>query len=286
MSHFTSIDVEILCQMQNFMLKVRLYLYHHWAILVAHRATYLVTGIVLPEISMIWWEYKANSMHASRDVIKFDIDVREVHSSWKTQKLVGGQETRNQNSFLCQSLPEITNSWRFTSGLINESVGRSKRYRPKSGYFDSQNILNRCTILWTSVILFLGLVQTWYTVLLVWPISWITCFVMVMLWCVCAVFNLKSSVAIMYELCTHDWAQNVQRAIAQVGFNSKYWLHCYSSFRVTRPKIENLRWQFGDDIDFITYRTFVTSLVQKLKKKYVHKIMSQGTDYKSVYSHF
>ena len=65
----------------------------------AHRATYLVTGMVLPEISMIWLEYKANSMHASRDVNKFDIDVREVHSSWKTQKLVGSQETRNQKQF-------------------------------------------------------------------------------------------------------------------------------------------------------------------------------------------
>ena len=81
-------------------------------------------------------------------------------------------------------------------------------------------------------------------------------------------------------------AQNVQRAIAQVRFNLRYWLHCHSNFRITRTKIENLRWQVSEDINFITYRKFVTSLVQKLKKKCVHKLVSQGTDYKSVYSHF
>ena len=44
---------------------------------------------------------------------------------------------------------------------------------------------------------------------------------------------------------------------SQVGFNSRYWLHCHSNVRVSRTKIENLRWE---DIKFITFR-----------KKCVHK---------------
>ena len=76
------------------------------------------------------------------------------------------------------------------------------------------------------------------------------------------------------------------RPIAQIGFNSRYWLYCNSNLRVSRTKIKNLRWQVSEDINFITCGKFVTSLVQKLKKKCVHEIVSQGTDYKSVYSHF
>ena len=57
------------------------------------------------------------------------------------------------------------------------------------------------------------------------------------------------------------------RPIAQIGFNSRYWLYCNLSLRVSRTKIKNLRWQVSEDINFITCGKFVTSLVQKLKKK-------------------
>ena len=57
----------------------------------------------------------------------------------------------------------------------------------------------------------------------------------------------------------------------QIGFKLRYWLHCHSNLRVSRAKIENLRWQFGGDIIRVTFKQFVTSLVQQLKKKCVHK---------------
>ena len=57
----------------------------------------------------------------------------------------------------------------------------------------------------------------------------------------------------------------------KVGFNSRYWLHCHSNLRVSRTKIEDLRGQFGEDIKYITFRKFVTLLVQQLKKKCGHK---------------
>ena len=50
---------------------------------------------------------------------------------------------------------------------------------------------------------------------------------------------------------------------AQVRFNSKYWLHCHSNVIVYRTKSESLRWQVGEDIHFITFEKYVTSLVKK-----------------------
>ena len=51
---------------------------------------------------------------------------------------------------------------------------------------------------------------------------------------------------------------------AQVGFNSRYWLHCqwlyhlfFLNLRVSRTEIENLRCQVGE----ITFRKLVTLLV-------------------------
>ena len=52
---------------------------------------------------------------------------------------------------------------------------------------------------------------------------------------------------------------------AQVGFNSRYWLHCHSNSRVSRTKIENLKWRIGGDIISLTFGKFVRSQVQKLK---------------------
>ena len=56
-----------------------------------------------------------------------------------------------------------------------------------------------------------------------------------------------------------------------VGFNSRYWLHCHSNLRVSRTNTVNLRWQFGEDINVITFGRFVTLLVPQCKKKCVHK---------------
>ena len=53
--------------------------------------------------------------------------------------------------------------------------------------------------------------------------------------------------------------------ITQVGFNSRYLLHCHSSSRVSRTKIENLKWRISGDIIQLSFRKFVTSQVQKLK---------------------
>ena len=64
------------------------------------------------------------------------------------------------------------------------------------------------------------------------------------------------------------------RGTTQVGFNSRCWLHCHSHLRVSRTKIEKLRLQFGEDINFITFRKFVTLLVQQPKNKYIHKNFS------------
>ena len=52
---------------------------------------------------------------------------------------------------------------------------------------------------------------------------------------------------------------------SQIGFNSRYRVHCHSNFMCSITKIENLKRQFNEDINFITLRKFVTSLVQKLK---------------------
>ena len=72
----------------------------------------------------------------------------------------------------------------------------------------------------------------------------------------------------------------------QVGFNSRYWLHCHSNWRVSVTTIENLRWQLGKDIKFITLGKFVTLLVKNLRKNVLTKIVQQSTNYQSVYSHF
>ena len=59
--------------------------------------------------------------------------------------------------------------------------------------------------------------------------------------------------------------------VVQVEFNWMYWPHYQSNLRVSRIKIQNLGWQFGEGINFITFRKFVTSLIQQLKKKCIHK---------------
>ena len=41
----------------------------------------------------------------------------------------------------------------------------------------------------------------------------------------------------------------------------------FLNLKVSRAKIENLRWQFGGDIIWVTFRNSVTSLVRKLEKK-------------------
>ena len=67
--------------------------------------------------------------------------------------------------------------------------------------------------------------------------------------------------------------QKMTRHPSQVGFNSRYWLHCHSNFMFSTTKIENLKWQFSGVINFITFGKFVTSLVQKLK------ILGEWTDF-------
>ena len=64
------------------------------------------------------------------------------------------------------------------------------------------------------------------------------------------------------------------RANAQVGFYSRYSLHCrwlyiyhpfFLNLRVSRAKFENLRWQVRGDIIQVTFEKSVTSLVQNSK---------------------
>ena len=45
-------------------------------------------------------------------------------------------------------------------------------------------------------------------------------------------------------------------AIPQVGFNSRYWLHCHSNLRISRTEIENLKWKIRRDINRATFRKF------------------------------
>ena len=54
--------------------------------------------------------------------------------------------------------------------------------------------------------------------------------------------------------------------------------------RVSKTTIKYLRWQLGGEITWGTFGKFVTLLVQQLKKRIVHKIVQQCTDYHSVYS--
>ena len=44
----------------------------------------------------------------------------------------------------------------------------------------------------------------------------------------------------------------------------------FMNLKVSRTTIENLRWQFVGDIILVTFRKFVTSLVQKLKKMWIN----------------
>ena len=69
----------------------------------------------------------------------------------------------------------------------------------------------------------------------------------------------------------HSHAPRRQLYYTQVVFNSRYWLDCHLNLRVSGTTIENLRWQFSEDINFITFGKFVTLLVQQLEKKCVHK---------------
>ena len=94
-------------------------------------------------------------------------------------------------------------------------------------------------------------------------------------------------IAAIQELARSDCVK-LWWSVAEVGFNSRYWLHCqrlylpFLNLRVSRTKIENLRWQFGEEINCVIFGKFVTSLVQTLMLLGVHKNGSQGSDYKSV----
>ena len=57
---------------------------------------------------------------------------------------------------------------------------------------------------------------------------------------------------------------------AQVGFNSWYSLLCHSNFMFSMTKMENLKWQISENINFVTL------LVQKLK------ILNKQSDLQSV----
>ena len=86
----------------------------------------------------------------------------------------------------------------------------------------------------------------------------------------------------LYFLC--ESTKNIRFSVTwsarsrQVGFNSRYWLHCqwlyrpfFLNLRVSRTKIENLKRQSGRDFNKVIFRKFVTSLVQKLKILGVYK---------------
>ena len=81
-------------------------------------------------------------------------------------------------------------------------------------------------------------------------------------------FEIWRSTDVMKRL---NWSVITFFADSQVGFNSRYWLHSHLNLRVYGAKIENLRWEFGEDINFITFQKSVTSLVQQLKKKCFQK---------------
>ena len=50
---------------------------------------------------------------------------------------------------------------------------------------------------------------------------------------------------------------------AQIGFNSRHWLHCYIKFMFSMTKIESLNCTIRKDINFVFFRKFVTVLAQK-----------------------
>ena len=68
--------------------------------------------------------------------------------------------------------------------------------------------------------------------------------------------------------------------ISKVVFNLRYWLHCpwlyhpfFLNLRVFRTKIENLRWQVGGNIIWVTIGNIAISLVQNLKRYQVKKLI-------------
>ena len=83
----------------------------------------------------------------------------------------------------------------------------------------------------------------------------------------CSILALHS-ISIPYHMQIWPFFGCAECAKSKVGFHSRYWLYCHSNLRVSRT---NLRWLFREDIKFITFRTFETSLVKQLKKKCVHK---------------
>ena len=110
-----------------------------------------------------------------------------------------------------------------------------------------------------------------------WFVSVVNITTLVMLCFSCSLWQ-KLILLVPYK--TESTILNV--TIAQVRFNSRYWLHCHLNLRVSGTKIENLRWQFGEDINFITFRKFLTLLAQQLKKQCV---LQQGIAYQPVYWH-
>ena len=60
------------------------------------------------------------------------------------------------------------------------------------------------------------------------------------------------------------------KGLAQDGFTSRYWLHCqwlsslFLEFHVLITKIKNLKWQFGENINFVTFGKFIKLWVKVL----------------------
>ena len=101
---------------------------------------------------------------------------------------------------------------------------------------------------------------------------------------------------LVYKVCTHDWhdPKDVEWWLAP-GYGSptpvefkvleillKTRSSVFLEFQVFYDMIENLKWQFGEDINFVTFWKFVTLLVQNLRYQEFTKIVSQGTDNKLV----
>ena len=60
-------------------------------------------------------------------------------------------------------------------------------------------------------------------------------------------------------ICLTQHSSVTYNSVTQVGFNSRYWLHCHSNSKVSRTKIENLKSQISGDIIPLTFGKFVTS---------------------------
>ena len=60
----------------------------------------------------------------------------------------------------------------------------------------------------------------------------------------------------------------------------------FLNLRVSKTKIETLRWKVSGDIIQVTFGKFVTSFIQKLKKNVNKLICSQYLDSQFLWAHF